>query len=464
MATLSSYSTRFGDRWRAIDPAWRWAVGVYAAARCVYTLWGLVILLVVPSVAQNLVLLGEPVLAAIDFESGERFVYSRKVGEQVLTFRETGEGLVTDAETGSVWSLREGKAVRGPLTGRTLGAGEYTAEQVFPYKGAEPARGWLGMWQRFDVLWYQAIAERGYGANAGDIHFPPLYPLLVSAAGRALGGGYFFAGWLIAQVALVASLGLLFQMTAARWDGQTARRAVVFTILFPTAFFFFTVYAEALFLLWSLLCFRSLGRKEWAWAGFFVFLAILTRLQGVALMVPLTYCVWWEWQTEKRVGMAHAFMLGVPLLACAFYLGMRALAGEASIVPTHEPQLNARLAMPWDNVVYAVQTIAAGIFLTADILNLAATVGAVVILARGWRMLPREMALYAAATIVVVMLRYVDTQPLNSMTRYLLTLFPLTMALAVWSKNRWVERAVVYGFAPLNLYLCAQFLTWGWVA
>jgi len=60
--------------------------------------------------------------------------------------------------------------------------------------------------------------------------------------------------------------------------------------------------------------------------------------------------------------------------------------------------------------------------------------------------------------------RLVDTQPLNSMTRYLLTLFPLFMLLGAWSQNRWVERAVVYISLPLNLFLTAQFLLWGWVA
>ena len=157
-------------------------------------------------------------------------------------------------------------------------------------------------------------------------------------------------------------------------------------------------------------------------------------------------------------------MLALPFCAGAFYLLLRAVVGEAFVVPTNEPQLNARLAPPWDNLLYAFQTMASGRFLIADVLNLGVFVLALFMLWRGWRELPREYPLYVAATLLVASARFVDTQPLNSMTRYVLTLFPLFMLLAWWSKARWVERAVVYISLPLNLYLTAQFLLWGWVA
>lgn len=464
MATFASFSIQLAERLRALDPAWRWAIGVYAAARVFYTLWSLVILLLTPSVLQNLDLFGVPVVAFFEVASSERFVYSREVGEQVLTFRAGEDGTLVDVETGSIWTLRDGAAVSGALAGATLRTAPYTVEDVFPYRGVTPEGGWFGVWQKFDVLWYQAIAEKGYGATVGDIHFPPLYPLLERVVGTLLGGRYFLAGWLISQAALVWSLALLFRLTARWQNARTARRVVVFTVLFPTAFFFFTAYSESLFLLLSLLCFQALERGRWMWAGLFVFLAVLTRLQGIALFAPLAYCAWQNLRASKKLLFPIGCMLVLPLLAGAFYLLLRAVGGEGNILPTSEPQLNARLAAPWDNVIYAVQTIVSGNFLTADILNLVVTIAAIVILGRGWRLLPRSLALYSAATIVVVMLRYVETQPLNSMTRYVLTLFPLLMLPAYWSKNRWVERAVVYVCAPLNLYLTAQFLLWGWVA
>lgn|GEM_PF-349978 len=472
MATFASFSTRLASRVRAVDPAWRWALGVYLGARIFYTLWSVAVMLLAPTVLQNLDLFGVPLVAYFDVASSERYVYARTVGGQVLTFRAGAAGTMRDDETGSVWSLREGRAIDGAWAGTQLATAAYTAEEVFPYRGvAAETNPLLGVWQRFDVLWYQAIAERGYGATPGDIHFPPLYPLLENGLGRMLGGRTFFAGWLIAQCALVASLAWLYHLTERWRDERTARRALVLLVLFPTAFFFFTAYSEALFLLWTLWCFDALRHEKWVWAGFWAFLAILTRLQGIALFAPLLYGVWQSARKNARtrwdvraVSFAQMFMLALPMGAGAFYLGLRAWVGASAIVPTHEPQLNAHLASPWDNVWYAAQTLASGKFLLADVLNLCVFVLALFLLWRGWRVLPFEYSCYVAATLLAASVRYVDTQPLNSMTRYVLTLFPLFMLLAYWSKNRWVERALVYSALPLSLYLSAQFFLWGWVA
>jgi hypothetical protein len=471
MATFASFSTRLASRVRALDSAWRWAIGVYVGARIFYTLWSVAVMLLVPTVLQNLDLFGVPVVAYFDVASSERYVYARTVGGQVLTFRAGAAGTLRDVETDSVWSLRDGEAIEGALAGTKLAVAVYTAEDVFPYRGVMPERGWFGVWQRFDAQWYQAIAERGYDAVPGAIHFPPLFPLLENLVARIFGGRTFFAGWLISQLALVASLALLYR-TAVRWQNTFAvKRALIFLVLFPTAFFLFTAYSEALFLLWSLLCFDALRHEKWSWAGFWAFLGILTRLQGVALFAPLLY---WVWQTARKnspprfdwrsISFAQIFMLALPLVAGAFYLLLRALAGESAIVPTTEAALNARLVFPWDNILYAFQTLASGKFLLADVLNLLAFALAIFLLWRGWRFLPVEFSIYVAVTLIVASVRWVDTQPLNSMTRYVLTLFPLFMLLAYWSKNRWIERAVVYTSVPLGLYLSAQFLTWGWVA
>jgi hypothetical protein len=448
----------------AADRAWRWAVLVFAGMRAAYCVWSLVIFLLAPSLLQNLTLFGAPVVAAFDMRTGERHVYSRVVAGQTLTFRELDDRQITDAETGSVWELTTGRAVGGIHAGAALAQSVYTPEDLYPYRGVAPETGWFGLWQRFDVLWYQAIAQYGYGANAGDIHFPPLYPLLERILGLALGGRFFLAGWLISQVALVASLALLYRITVRWCDTQTARRAVVLLVLFPTAFFFFTAYSESLFLLWSLLAFDALDKGQRARAGLAVMLAILTRLQGIALIVPLAYAALETARATRKVHFRDVVMLALALGGGAFYLLLRALAGEGNIVPLNEPQLNARLVMPWENILYALQLVSSGQFLIADILNLGLTVLSVLILGLGWPQLPRAAALYAAATLLVVSLRYVETQPLNSMTRYVLTLFPLFILLAARSKNRWVERAIVYVSIALNLYLTAQFLQWGWVA
>jgi hypothetical protein len=53
---------------------------------------------------------------------------------------------------------------------------------------------------------------------------------------------------------------------------------------------------------------------------------------------------------------------------------------------------------------------------------------------------------------------------LNSMSRYVLTLFPIFMYLGILGKDRRVHRCIFYPSVALLLYLCGQFAMWGWVA
>ncbi|NJN79539.1 MAG: hypothetical protein HC797_03205, partial [Anaerolineales bacterium] len=49
-----------------------------------------------------------------------------------------------------------------------------------PYMGITPETNtWLEVWQRWDALHYQAIAERGYSAFETSFFTPPLYPFLM---------------------------------------------------------------------------------------------------------------------------------------------------------------------------------------------------------------------------------------------------------------------------------------------
>jgi hypothetical protein len=80
-----------------------------------------------------------------------------------------------------------------------------------------------------------------------------------------------------------------------------------------------------------------------------------------------------------------------------------------------------------------------------------------------WRALPREFALYATVMFLAPLFRMTTTQPLVSMLRYVLILFPMFMLWAQWGKNGWVNRAVIYVSFPLSLYFSAQFWMWGWV-
>lgn len=443
------------------DKALRWSLGLFLAARVALTVWSLLVALLLPIQVNNLDLFGTPVLATFNLTTSERHAYSRALDGIVLSFHAGEPGYVVDAQTSSVWSLSNGRAVAGAYAGRALNQSAYAVEDIFPYLGvATENNPLLALWQRFDTNWYLAIAERGYGSIEGDVHFPPLYPALIRLVGALL-GDYFVAGLVISNLATIAVLVVFYRITREQFDASVAQRATVYLLIFPTVFFFFSAYTESLFLLIALLALRSMQRHDWLWTGFWSFCAILIRLQGIALFVPLAYVLWTARPSEQKL--ARAVSLVLPAGATGLYLLIRAVGGDTAVIPTSEPSLFARLVPPWENYIYALQTFASGHFSVADILNFVITTILVAFLVIGWRKLPVTYSLYTAASIVVLTMRLVDTQPLNSMSRYALTLFPIFILLGKWGENSWVQRAIVYPSIALALYSSAQFFLWGWV-
>jgi hypothetical protein len=338
-----------------------------------------------------------------------------------------------------------------------------------PYQGVEPIRGgpaelFLGVWQRFDTLWYLRIATRGYSAAASDIHFPPLYPLLVKALGRVLLNNYLVAAIAISNTAYVLALTCLYKLTSEMFSTRTARRSVLYLSVFPTSFFLIAPYSESLFLLFAVAAFYYLARKRWLLVGFLGFLAVLTRLPGLALFPPLLY----EYLRQRDCRMRDFYrdLTGLLLIpfGAALYLCLRYLIGGTPLLPTSEPKLFARLAPPWENLIYAIRTLASGSFHQADLFNLVFTVVFVALLVFSWKRFPLSYHIYTIGALILLTIRLVETQPLNSMSRYALALFPVLMYLGILGRDPRLHRCILYPSVALLLYLSGQFAMWGWVA
>jgi dolichyl-phosphate-mannose-protein mannosyltransferase len=448
--------------WKTLDESWRFAITAFLIARLFYSLWSWMILTVQPLGVQNINLSGEPILTVFNLQTSEGFTYLRKINGQSLTFRASGKNMVTDLQTGSIWDSSTGMALQGHYRGFTLAPSKTPPSEIFPYHHAtlHPG-GWLAMWQRFDANWYISIAENGYGDIPGDDHFPPLFPMLIRLV-QPLFGSTFLAGLFISHLATLYALKLLYDVFA-EWRGNSAgKRAVFFMLIYPSSFFLFSVYTESLFLVTTLLSLSSTRTRTWAWAGFWAFCAILNRLQGAALLLPMVYLMWMDPPFLRKP--AHVFGLLLPATGGLFYLYLRSQQVSNGVVPFVESEWHARLVPPWETYWYAIRTLFSGNYTFVDVLNWAAVTLFIILLIWGWRKIPLEYNLYAAGSLLIMLIRIVETQPLISMSRYSLTLFPAFFVLGLLGEKPWIRRLITYTFIPLNMYLSAQFFLWGWVA
>ena len=142
-------------------------------------------------------------------------------------------------------------------------------------------------WNKQDSLWFLQIARHGYSARNASAAFFPAYPTLIRLVGYLTAGHLLVAAYLVSNGALLGSLLILYRLTEREYDLATARRAVLYLAIFPTAFFLFDTYSEALFLLFAVGAIALARRGRWWWAGLVGVGATLTRSVGAVLVLAL---------------------------------------------------------------------------------------------------------------------------------------------------------------------------------
>jgi hypothetical protein len=370
---------------------------------------------------------------------------------------------------------------------RALYPGDLAPDALYrPYLGLSPIEGgWrgllLGVWQRWDTCWYMLIAREGYSLGDTRIFSPPLYPWLMRLTGNLLGGSdraYLLGGLIVSNLACIAAFAYLYRLVEREWDVALARRSVVYLAIFPTAFTLVAAYAESLFLLCVIAALYHARNGRWAISGLWAFLAPLARLPGVVIVLPLAWEFGRQWYTSRRADhqgrTAHALRWwhGWPLLLAAlgglaYPLYARFVLGTDSVwapFVVHTQRFAGRFGLPGQGLWHAARILASGQFRLIEpfdfffaLLFTGLTVAAFV-------QLPLAYALYMAATLAGLLAKTAHVQPLLSVSRYVLALFPGFMLLAkLGARSAWWHRAIAYPSFALLVFFAGQFVLWGWV-
>jgi hypothetical protein len=337
-----------------------------------------------------------------------------------------------------------------------------------------PVTGWaLGVWQRLDTLYYLQIATSGYSADNGTVVFPPFYPLLIRLVGAVLGGRYLLAALLISSVACVGVLVLVYKITLMQFDAGAARRAAVYQVFFPTAYVLIAAYAEPLMLWLILLAFLWARQDRWWLVGIVAFLATLTRLQAVMLVVPLTYIYLRRCGLSRHTLCAHtlfAHTLRPQVLALAaapaaalgynLYLAWR---GLPSVQIGFAQQWHSTLAVPGTDLLIALRELLAGGMNMQRALSLGLVTLFLVLTGVALRRLPPEYGLYMATILLYTLSRHdVAGRALLSVSRHVLVVFPGFVLLGAAGRRHWRHRLILYPSLALYLFLMGVFFMWGY--
>ena len=150
----------------------------------------------------------------------------------------------------------------------------------------------LSPWANFDGLHYITIASNGYTNNYGFFH---LYPTLINPVSKIFGAdenfdtAYFFSGFLISNLAFFLALLVFYKLLKLDYSDKEVKTTILALLIFPTSFFFGSIYSESLFLLLLFSSFYFTRKKQWLLASFFGSLLTLTRFVGICIFPVLIY-------------------------------------------------------------------------------------------------------------------------------------------------------------------------------
>ena len=337
----------------------------------------------------------------------------------------------------------------------------------------------LGPLLRWDSRYYLDIATQGYQPDVealrGARAFFPAYPLLVRGLGGfASTGAAAIAAIAVSLAAFAGGLRLLHRLAALELDRRTADATVVLLAFAPVAFFFSAPYTESLFLLLSVAAFLAARTGRWALAGAAAGLASGTRPTGALLILPLLILYLYGPRADRAGRGRHPIRPDILWLALApagviaYSLYLRHAVGDA-LAWQHIQPLFGRTSFEWpteslrqalDAAFHAVKgdgvdTWRGPILVeTAYLgLTLAGIVGA-------FRRLPFAYGAYATAAFLLAIASPAYVEPLRSLPRLMLPIFPLAIWLGAFAEERRITRYAVAGSAVALALLTAAFASW----
>ena len=202
----------------------------------------------------------------------------------------------------------------------------------------------------WDGAWYQRIMDVGYRPIAGSSQQPAsFFPLLpwTTRAVRFVIRSELGAAILVTTVASFAAVVLVYEVLR-RWKGESvARWAIVLLLAFPTSFFLWEFYTEALFIALTAGALLAMMRRAVWLAGILGGLATMARPTGILVLLVLAVMY-----LEQRRGI-NRDVLWLVLCACGIgvvMLVMKQQTGSALAFTRGSEAWGRHLTVPWTPV------------------------------------------------------------------------------------------------------------------
>ena len=321
----------------------------------------------------------------------------------------------------------------------------------------------LGMWQRWDAIHYLRIALFGY-TDAQLTAFFPLLPFVSRLVSYIFGGDVLFASILVTNSAFFISLRLLYGIVEELFSADTASNTLFYVIIFPTAFFFYSIYPQSLLLMLVLIAYWCARHGKWTVVLFAGFFAGLTHPTSVVLSL----LIGWEAvrtiarkEPGNRIPMVLAPFMN--LIGTGSFFLWRNMAGFASYQEVQQQMYSINIHFPWEGMAAIVSFImhlplkmenfVGWIYIFIFLVILGLTLVSIT-------KVPWAMWIYQFGVILLILSIVLVNDPLLGILRYPLIMFPIFIEMALLIKRKGMRLIVFSSFTILSMVCSAMFFLW----
>ena len=334
---------------------------------------------------------------------------------------------------------------------------------------------YLWAWVNFDGEHYLSIAYQGY-LSLTHFYFPA-YSLITKFIAGLFNQNFItivISGLLVSNVSFLVALIGLWKLIRLDYKENIASLAILLLLVFPTSFYFGSLYTESLFLALVVWSFYFARKQKWLLAGILGAVLTATRVVGIALVPALIVEVWLQKRKNKKLSLFWPIVgiLLVPLGLFVYMYYLKITTGDPleffhSVSIFGQQRSSSLILLPQvfyryffkvlPNVNYDYFPIVFSTFL-----EIIAAIIFLVLTIVSFFKLRLSYAFYLAAGYLIPTL----SGSFSSLPRYVLVLFPGFILMAIWlsKKSRWLQTAVL-----LILFLAlgiatALFVRGYWVA
>ena len=327
----------------------------------------------------------------------------------------------------------------------------------------------VSSFMRWDAGWYEEIARNGYIWNGpreqSAFAFFPVYPMLARVVSWGLGGDVKSALFLISNISFLVFLLYLHKICAFEFDSETAERTVLLVALFPLSYFYSAGYTESLFLALAAGSLYHARTGRWWIAAGLSGVAALTRLAGMALLLPLA----WEWHSRRRSRLEALGLLLPPAALGLFMLFCWRVTGDPLAFATVQAAWDRRVVGLGTTLSFSSQALSVipywHYFRPLLVLDLASMITHLGLLLISLRLMAPSYWLYCLPLYMLSTLSLTlgaGSLPTGSIGRYLMALFPNFMLLGSLCRNKWLYYLSLSLFAMLGAPLALNFFAGTW--